>query len=76
MGNFFDEGMTWAQWVDSSYNTGGFTVSMEYVVNSTGDYSVATPGKFPTSVSLSDTIQSQNDYVLKFMGGTGGGSAT
>lgn len=69
-----EEGMTWAQWVDSSYNTGSFTVNMEYVYDSTLNYSVATSGKFPKSVSLSDTIQSQNNYVLKFMGGTGGGS--
>lgn len=66
-----EDGMTWAQWVNSSYNTDGFHVSSDLVFNSSAMKTVATSGKFPTNVHSSDTIQSSTAYVLK-----SGGSPT
>lgn len=65
-----EEGMTWEQWVASSYNTGGFYISTGKVTSADG-YFVAT-GK-PTSYideSPSNIIESK-PYILRAGGGGG-----
>lgn len=60
-----EDGMTWAEWVASDYNTGGFVVvtGRIFLAGSPVAYGSG------TYVSSSDTIQSGYDYVL------GGGGA-
>ena len=60
-----EEGMTWAEWVESSYNTDGYYVS---------GGSVFTPEKYLiSSVLQSSTIIDGNNYSIN-AGGSGGGS--
>ena len=53
-------GMTWAQWVSSSYNAGGFVSTGNLIANSSG-YAVQYSNM---NVSLSATIVSGRSYVL------------
>ena len=53
-----ESGMTWAQWVASSYNTGGFTVSGNMVAFTSGDH----VSYELTPVSTTDTIISNRAY--------------
>lgn len=58
-----EEGMTWAEWVNSSYNTGG------YYVDGTA---IMTPEKYIVAANLSSTINDGNNYSING-GGSGGG---
>jgi hypothetical protein len=69
-------GMTWEQWVDSSYNTAGYERMMLDAVNtlarmksSTAGYGVAYNDEF---VSLSDTIIVGRAYTEKYGYHSGG----
>ena len=59
-----EEGMTWRQWVESSYNTGGYYV-----------YGIAimTPEKYIVVANLSSTINDGNNYSINNGGSSGGG---
>lgn len=67
-----EEGMTWAQWVESSYNTGGYMNVGTKISDQNGNSVAIRSGKFPTNVSPSDTIQESTVYVLKASTGGGG----
>lgn len=60
-----EDGMTWAQWVDSSYNTGGFMNVGTWIGNQFGQSVAIQSGNFATDVSPSDTIQEGTAYVLQ-----------
>lgn len=63
-----EEGMTWSEWVASSYNTGGYTESGGKIFSS-GYGVVSTPAG---SVDSSDVIDPNESYTE----GTGGGTAS
>ena len=63
-----EEGMTWAQWVESSYNTGGYMNVGTWIGDQFGNSVAIRSGKFVTDVSPSDTIQASTVYVLKSSG--------
>lgn len=63
-----EEGMTWSEWVASSYNTGGYTESGGKIFSS-GYGFVSTPAG---SVDSSDVIDPNESYTE----GTGGGTAS
>ena len=50
------DGMTWAEWVDSDYNTIGATIQNDLVVNSRGDRAL------DTVTSGSETINAYEAY--------------
>ena len=60
-----EEGMTWAQWVESSYNTGGYMDLGTWIGDQFGNSVAIRSGKFTTDVSPSDIIQQSTVYVLK-----------
>lgn len=62
-----EDGMTWVQWVDSAYNTDGYTISGDYIVNQL-NYRVFYSG---SPVGKSDTIVSNRLYQVIFNGGGG-----
>lgn len=53
-----ESGMTWQQWVASSYNTGGFTISGNMVAFTSGDH----VSYQSTPVSATDTIINNRAY--------------
>lgn len=64
-----EEGMTWAQWVESSYNTGGFYI-LDGRIKTTGLNFVATVNVPSTTyaVSTTDTITRDAVYYLPIIG--------
>lgn len=62
-----EEGMTWAEWVESGYNTSYMNLGTS-IRNQNGDYVAIQSGKFPKNVSPSDTIQASTAYILKSSG--------
>jgi hypothetical protein len=58
-----EEDMTWADWVDSEYNTGGFYVSGSMIYKDNAHYI--------SKVNADDKITPNNNYKLL----TGGGNA-
>lgn len=67
-----ESGMTWAQWVDSSYNTGSFMNVGTWIGNQNGQSVVIMNGKIKKNVKPSDTIQESTAYFLD--AGSGGGN--
>lgn len=60
-----EEGMTWAEWVDSEYNVNqGYRLSGNLIIKSTEPYSVA-------EVTGTTTIKGNNNYWLTYMGSGG-----
>lgn len=57
-----EEGMTWGEWVASSYNTGGFTVDSSGIYQRSSDSYVQTSSY--KLVASSETITSGYGYVL------------
>lgn len=55
-----EEGMTWEQWVDSSYNTAGYYVRGSYVYDNEGF------GGWVRSTSPTDIIVSDGEYLLEY----------
>lgn len=55
---YFELGMTWEEWVNSEYNTFGYTVSNNRVWQSSTNY--------VTNVSPSDSIDNGNSYGLTY----------
>ena len=60
-----EEGMTWSQWVDSSYNTGSFTNIDNFIFNPSS-YGVSYNG---ISVTSSEIIVANRTYSLSSGGG-------
>lgn len=63
-----EEGMTWAQWIESAYNNGGFYSAYESVYWGEGFwYILCNSGKTPIDddyyVNAADVIQANTDYV-------------
>ena len=63
-----EEGMTWAEWVESAYNNGGFYSASESVYWGEGFWFIlCNYGKTPTDddyyVNTADVIQANTDYV-------------
>ena len=63
-----EEGMTWAEWVESAYNNGGFYSANESVYWDEGFwYILCNSGKTPIDddyyVNAADAIQANTDYV-------------
>ena len=67
-----EEGMTWAEWVESSYNTDGFSIGGGFVFNSAGNV-VATERATGSSTDEASTnvIVEGKQYILRAGGGTG-----
>lgn len=61
-----EEGMTWSEWVASSYNTGGYTESGGKIFSS-GYGVVSTPAG---SVDFSDVIDPNESYTKDISGGS------
>lgn len=65
-----EEGMTWADWVASDYNTEGYIIydisGSNYICNSLGTYAVA---KGSNQVATTDIIISGTAYSLAMIGG-------
>lgn len=59
-----EEGMTWQQWVDSSYNTGGWNI------NSHSEVSNSTYTGFVNNVNSQDVIIANNNYTIYVGGGS------
>lgn len=64
-----EEGMTWEQWVASSYNTGGYFVSDTYISDDRGR--VYTDSSLTTPVLSTDVIISGRNYGNSGTGGIG-----
>lgn len=60
-----EDGMTWAEWVASEYNTGGFGVNGN-IITAGGEKVVANG----IAVSPTDTIQSGYGYMFSHVGGS------
>ena len=61
-----EESMTWEEWVNSNYNTGGYYIKDDYlVVNADGTHDVCSTddGTPICSVSLDDVIENNAIYV-------------
>lgn len=58
---YAEEGMTWEEWIDSAYNTGGFYSSNQYVYNVSGSLSTSTSSSL---ISVSSTINANGSYVV------------
>ena len=67
-----EDGMTWSQWVNSSYNTGGFYIRdlTTYVYFPNGSY-VSTEGFAGDTVGKSETIITNGTYYTFSSGGGG-----
>lgn len=59
-----EEGMTWQQWVDSSYNTEGWNVLNHNIQNPTQTGLV-------NNVNSQDVIIANNNYIIYVGGGSG-----
>lgn len=73
-----EEGMTWAQWVASEYNTDGYKIVDNSVYSSDNNYyvtqNIAVIGSPQyVRVGSADTIVSAKEYVLGLAGGGGSG---
>ena len=66
-----EEGMTWAEWVNSSYNTGGYYIGEYGVYSSSGGSRVALEQDSIDLVMSSDTITSGHNYGT-YLGGSSG----
>lgn len=67
-----ESGMTWGQWVESSYNTNGYLIISNEVYYNDGMRAVSIQaGKFPTKVLSTDTIIESEAYLLQSSGGSG-----
>lgn len=67
-----EEGMTWEEWIDSSYNIDGFHRAQNLAdgVQTTGDYFIYTSDQ--TFVERADNIIEYHAYILKYVNTTGG----
>ena len=61
-----EEGMTWEQWVNSSYNTGGYRLSTNTIVNSSGS---GITDSSNVAVYYTDVIVANATYKLLTSGG-------
>ena len=59
-----EEGMTWGQWVNSSYNTGGFIKSGDDIYKPSGRLGFVYDNVAMANVKVTDTIVSSRVYVL------------
>lgn len=64
-----EEGMTWEEWVNSSYNTDGYYIDGTYIANSKGR--IYTSSSYKTPVVNTDIIVSGHEY---YNSGSGGGA--
>lgn len=64
-----EDGMTWAQWCESSYNTGGYHVSNGVVHGSNEHYSVYNDSTGTSLVNGNDTIVAKEYYLISAGGG-------
>ena len=60
-----EKGMTWAEWCNSSYNTGGWHLRDGGVATGTDPFS------YIKNVTNADIIESGHDYTASFSGGSG-----
>ena len=67
-----EEGMTWGEWVESEYNTGGYIADAGLIIASDGSHNVA--GNGTGSVYLSENIQPGVKYLLPFYSMSSGGA--
>lgn len=58
-----EDGMTWADWIESEYNIGGWKASGSYINAPTLEYIMSTNGV--TYANLSDTIVSGHNYSAR-----------
>ena len=66
-----EEGMTWQEWVESSYNTDGYYCNSAYVYGSSGCVGV-NAGLRVRPVSLTGQIIAQEEYIMSYSIGNGG----
>lgn len=59
-----EEGMTWGEWVNSTYNTGGFITKNGTVYNSSGAKYVAPLNDFGNPVNLGEVIIDGKEFML------------
>ena len=59
-----EEGMTWGEWVNSTYNTGGFITKNGTVYNSSGVKYVAPLNYFGNPVNLGEVIIDGKEFML------------
>lgn len=57
--------MTWAEWVDSEYNTGGFIVQGS-LISKEGDYKNIHTSKSYSPVSATDAIIENHTYYYTY----------
>ena len=64
-----EEGMTWQQWVDSSYNTDGYIIASNYVMDSQEDIWVSNSTNWGENyfVSSSATIIENYVYAIQYV---------
>lgn len=59
-----EDGMTWAEWIDSAYNTDGYYFNTEYdTLSSSSGHEIANP--IGTTIQPIDQIQASTNYVDK-----------
>ena len=61
-----EDGMTWGEWCDSEYNTGGYEAS--YIVVKNNNWSSCVADSSGSSVSSSDTIINGHTYSMHSSG--------
>jgi len=66
-----EEGMTWGEWVESSYNTAGYSTTASYVTTGDTEYWVCEDFDGWTKISPDDAIISDSLYWLSEYGGGG-----
>ena len=59
-----EAGMTWGQWVDSKYNTGGFTSSGNLIHGPNIHYLIYNDSQGTSLVNATDTISSKEYYLV------------
>ena len=66
-----EQGMTWQQFINSNYNTDGFSAKNSNVFFATGDgYYICSKNDLDTKVLLTDTIQNTTYYFVdRYAGG-------
>lgn len=60
-----EEGMTWGEWVDSEYNTGGFIVKSS-LISKEGDYKNIHTSRSYSPVSSTDVIIENHTYYYTY----------
>lgn len=66
-----EEGMTWEQWVNSSYNTGGYIVSGDSIYKPSGRQGFVYDNVVMSDVKVTDTIISSRAYIVQTGGSSG-----